>query len=494
MICVSVTAKTASELIEQLNAAKEFADVIEVRFDSLASVDFETLVPAFDEFRRGFPGKVLATFRPANGGQGGFRELTREERSEFWRDAHMLADWCDIEADIDQVPQGFDKVIRSHHFFDRMPDGTEMNAVFDKLSASGCDAVKIAAQADDFVDSLPVWKLLSRTTTVKNVIAIAMGEAGKWTRIVGPAHGSLLTYAAPDRESTTAPGQITANDLATVYRVSGRNRDTKIYGIIGGNTSYSMSPYIHNAAFTNGGFDSMFVPFQVADLDRFVNEFVRGTAGIDLRGLSVTIPHKVDVIKYLDDLDDSARKIGAVNTIRIDAGRMTGFNTDADGFIKPLREHYPDLRGVSAAIFGAGGAARACAYALVTAGAELTVFARNAEKSRALAREFGCRAAMVASDDTFEIVVNATPLGTTGPHENESSVPDKVMRSAKLAYDLVYNPFETRFLKDAKAHGLKTLGGFEMLLAQAVRQQEIWTGVTPDEGTMREAALAKLSR
>ncbi len=492
MICVSVTAKTVTELIRRMNAAKKFADVIEVRFDSLDSVEFESLVPAFDEFRRGFPGKILATFRPKNGGQGGFRDLTHAERLEFWSRASVLADWCDLESDIDRAPDGFEKIIRSHHFFDRVPAPDELNSVFDKLAALGCDTVKIAARAEDLVDSIPVWELLSRND--KEVIAIAMGEAGKWTRIVGPAHGSRLTYAAPDGDRATAPGQITANDLANVYRVHERDRETKIYGIIGGNTSYSMSPYIHNAAFANGGFDSMFVPFQVADLERFVREFVHGETGIDLRGLSVTIPHKVDVISYLDELDDSARKIGAVNTIRIDDGRLTGFNTDADGFIKPLREHYPDLDGVKAAIFGAGGAARACAYALVTAGADLTIVARNIEKAEALAEEFGCRAAMVASDGTFEIVVNATPLGTTGPYETTSSVPDDVLRSAQLAYDLVYNPFETRFLKEAKTHGLKTLGGFEMLLAQAVRQQEIWTGVTPDEETMREAALAKLSR
>lgn len=492
MICVSVTAKTVPELIGRMNAAKEFADVIEVRFDSLDSVEFESLVPAFDEFRRGFRGKILATFRPRNGGQGGFRDLTFDERTEFWSRAQALADWCDIESDIERAPEGFEKVIRSHHFFGRVPSSDELNSVFDKLAAFECDAVKIAAHAEDLVDSVPVWRLLSRTD--KEVIAIAMGEAGKWTRIAGPAHGSLLTYAASDDDRATAPGQITAKDLATVYRVNERNRDTKIYGIIGSNTSYSMSPFIHNAAFTKGGFDSLFVPFQVADLERFVNEFVRGETGVDLRGLSVTIPHKVEIIKYLDDLDDSARKIGAVNTIRIEGGQMTGFNTDADGFIKPLREHYPDLSGVKAAIFGAGGASRACAYALVTSGADLTIVARNIEKATALAREFGCRSTTDASNETFEIVVNATPLGTTGPHENESSVPDDVLRSARLAYDLVYNPFETRFLKDAQKYGVTTLGGFEMLVAQAVRQQEIWTGMTPDVETMRAAALARFSR
>ncbi len=494
MICISVAAATVDELMKRMTDAKPRADVIEVRFDSLDRVDFEVLVPAFDRFRSDFKGRILATFRPENGGQGGFRELSTEERREFWNRAARLADWCDLEADLECKPEGFAKVIRSHHFFDRAPSADDLNAVFDKLAALDCDAIKIAAHADDFADSLPVWKLLSRPAAGKEIIAIAMGEPGKWTRIAGPAHGSLLTYAAPASDLATAPGQITADDLAGVFRADERTRETKIYGIIGSNTSYSMSPYIHNAAFTNGGFDAMFVPFQVADLDGFITDFVRAGTGVDLGGFSVTIPHKVAVIDYLDELDESARRIGAVNTIRIDAGRLTGFNTDADGFIKPLGERFSDLNGVTAAIFGAGGAARACAYALVAAGADLTIVARNAEKAAALARDFGCRSAVGVEGKIFEIVVNATPLGTTGPHENESSVPDDVLRSARLAYDLVYNPFETRFLKDAQKYGLATLGGFEMLVAQAVRQQEIWTGVTPDVETMRAAALARLRR
>ncbi len=510
-ICVSVCAEDADELKRQIERATAVADVVEVRVDCLKSVEPDELRAVLAEFRGSFGGKLLATFRPSNGGQGGRREMSRKERIGFWRSFEGAADWADIEFDLDfpegrrNIRAGFERLIWSFHEFDAVPAEINLEPVYQKLKLLTLDewidrppdVLKIAVRTEDITDSIPIWKLLKRSAAEgRPLIPIAMGETGKWTRILGGAHGAFMTYAALDSGRETAPGQISAGDLREVYRVGELDADTAVYGIIGGNTSYSMSPYIHNAAFRANGLNAVFVPLQVADLDAFVGRMVRReTREVELnfRAFAVTIPHKESIIRHLDEIDETARKIGAVNTVKIVGDKLVGYNTDADGFIKPLRNAFGDLKSSGVAVFGSGGAARACVYALVTEGATVTIFARNTAKAKQLAEEFGARIAVPGSrSGSFDIVVNTTPLGTTGTLEDLSAAAADILRDARLAYDLVYNPFETRFLREAKAAGLKTVGGFEMLIAQAARQQEIWTGLAAPAEEMRGAALKRL--
>ena len=225
-------------------------------------------------------------------------------------------------------------------------------------------------------------KISERT---QQIIPIAMGESGKWTRILGLAHGAFMTYAALDTGKETAPGQVSAKDLIEVYRAKELDENTEVYGIIGGNTSYSMSPYIHNAAFKFHKLNAVFVPLQMQNLDEFIKRMVRAeTREIDLnfKGFAVTIPHKQNIIKHLDYLDDSAKKIGAVNTVKIENGKLYGYNTDAHGFIEPLKNAYGNLKNTKVAILGAGGAARACIYALKKEGAEVTLLRQRFIKSK----------------------------------------------------------------------------------------------------------------
>jgi 3-dehydroquinate dehydratase/shikimate dehydrogenase len=486
-ICVSVCAGSADELNKQIRSAAEFADVIEIRFDGLEQLDELPSLP-------GFGGKILATYRPKNENQGGFRPLTIEMRKSFWSDPRIrkIADWCDVEQDFDPAPTGFQTVIRSHHFFDRVPSAAEVETICDGLARGDCDVIKIAARADDITDAIPIWKLLERSGA-RPIIPIAMGETGKWTRILGPAHGAFMTYASPDSGAETAPGQITAADLLDVFRIREIDRNTHVYGILGGNTSYSLSPYIHNAAFKSRDQNAVFVPLQVTDLDEFIRRLVqRDTREVELnfRGFAVTMPHKVSIIGHLDEIDETARAIGAVNTVKIVGDRLIGYNTDASGFIAPLKHAYGDLKNARIAVFGSGGAARACVYALSQEGSSVSVFARDPEKAARFADEFGTEPGSESA--AYDIVVNATPLGTTGRHETESAVSAAVLKNARLVYDLVYNPFETRLLREAAELGIKTVGGFEMLIAQAIRQQIIWTGIEPSQDAMRSAARNRL--
>ncbi len=497
-ICVSVCAETAEEMLEQIRRAEDSADVIEVRLDCLQP---KQIHKAFAFLASKKP--LLLTYRPKK--QGGKAEDDLNNRKLLWivfvlngsLDTKKL--WFDYEEDLTNLQKVSNPVtIRSYHDFSGTPEN--LSEIFGHLSAKS-DVAKIAVQADDISDSIAVWKLLEKAQSEnKQIIPIAMGEAGKWTRILGLAHGALMTYAALNAGNETAPGQISAQDLIDIYRVKELNEQTEIYGILGNPVSHSLSPFMHNAAFKARNMNAVFIPFEIKNLDEFIKRFVKKETRevkLNFKGFSVTIPHKQAIIKHLDSIDETAKRIGAVNTVKIVDGKLQGFNTDAPGFIEPLRNSYGDLCGAKVAILGSGGAARACVYALKKEGANVCVYARNLEKAENLAAEFEVelRELVITNDALrdFDILVNTTPLGMKGRFEMETPLRAAQIESVKLVYDLVYNPFETRLLKEAKSVGVPTIGGFAMLAAQGAAQFKIWTGEAAPVKEMSAAALRKLS-
>jgi 3-dehydroquinate dehydratase/shikimate dehydrogenase len=451
---------------------------------------------------------LLATFRPLE--QGGKIKLSAKEREDFWVHSHVFESikWADLELDFSEDKinslwgKAFEQIIKSFHDFSSVPENLE--EIYTKLSENG-EIPKIAVQTEDITDTIAVWKLIEKAKSEKKqIIPIAMGESGKWTRILSLAHGAFMTYAALDTGRETAPGQISARDLREVYRVKELNRETEIYGIIGGNTGYSMSPVMHNAAFQFHNLNAVFVPLQVRNLDEFIRRMVKpGTREIELnfKGFAVTIPHKQNIIKYLDVLDESAKKIGAVNTVKIENGKLFGYNTDAQGFIEPLKTAYGDLCDAKVAVSGAGGAARACVYALKKEGAEVTIFARDSEKSRNLAEEFQVDLKRLPKTEDqrlktdfndFDILVNATPLGTKGELENETVAAAEQIENVKIVYDLIYNPFQTKLMEEADKVHVPKIGGLAMLVAQAMAQQKIWTELDAPMRKMSRAVLERL--
>jgi 3-dehydroquinate dehydratase/shikimate dehydrogenase len=501
-ICIAVCAKTFDDLFEKIESSKPLCDIIEIRFDCLEPADVERVRESIRkaEPSTGHIPNYITTFRPRE--QGGHRDLTIIERLSFWSNG-AETEIVDVEEDIvkDALTISYSTRICSLHDFERVPEN--LPSILKRLTATGAEIIKIAAKVGDAVDAISIWDLLQfRTPGKLEVIPIAMGEAGKWTRILGMAHGSFLTYAAPETGGETAPGQITATDMTDIYRVKELDERTEVYGIIAGDTSYTMSPYIHNAAFKTAGLNAVFVPFQVSDLDAFITRMVRPkTREVELNfcGFSVTNPHKRSIVRYLDEIDDAAKKIGAVNTIKIVDGKLQGYNTDTEGFIKPLKARFPDLNGARVAVVGAGGAARACVYALTKANAAVTVYARDRGKARELvnAFEFDKKQLTAGSYQTstnfsnFDIVVNTTPLGTHGESQRESIARAKQLKGVRLVYDLIYNPSETQLLREANAAGAETLGGFDMLLSQAAEQFKIWTGQDAPVKTMAAAARKK---
>jgi 3-dehydroquinate dehydratase/shikimate dehydrogenase len=441
--------------------------LIELRLDCLTAIP-ENLSAITQKLSQ----PLIMTFRPSE--QGGHRNSTREERKTFWSSIAPRADkiWWDIEGDlVNDLEPDWSHVIISHHDFSGVP--ADLEQIYERLAQTPAAVLKIALQANDIVDCIPIFQILDRARCEgREVIAIAMGNAGLTTRVLGPSLGSFLTYGSLDDESATAPGQVNARKLRSLYHIDTIDEETMICGLVGLPVMHSVSPHIHNSAFVSEGVNGVYLPFEVRDAHQFFARMVHPRTrelNWNLRGLSVTAPHKQVVMECLDWIEADAKEIGAINTVVIEDDRLLGYNTDAAGFVEPLLNRFASLRDAKVAMIGAGGAARAAIWALKRQSANVTLFARNVTKAQPLADLFGisCRSLPEALFDGYNLVVNATP---------QSPVTREQINGARCVYDLVYNPVETRLLREAHEAGCETLGGLEMLIAQAGKQFELWTG------------------
>ena len=491
-ICAVVCEQHAADLPAAIARAVAVADIVELRLDCLLDASPAQLKELCLKLLNRDAKPLILTLRSAN--EGGHQEIGRDQRLDFWRSmiAVLMSAkevFVDIENDLisDLMTEAdfcnavdWQRVICSYHKFHETPD--DLNSIYDQLAARPARIIKIATRADDTTGCIPMFQLLSRARREqREMIPIAMGAAGLATRVLGPSRGAFLTYGSTAAGQATAPGQISLRELEDVYRVRQINPQTQTFGLIGNPVSHSISPQIHNAAFSFTGTDAVYLPFQVRDAGEFIRRLIKVQSreiDLNLRGLSVTAPHKGSVIKYLDWIEPSARDIGAVNTIVVKDDSLRGYNTDADAFLAPLQRASGGLKGLSCAVIGAGGAARTAIWRLQRAGAAVTMFARDAEAAKLLADEFGvdCKPLERATFTPYEVVVNATPVGTSGERQNQAVASAKQLQGVRLVYDLVYNPVGTHLLKEAASAGCQGIGGLEMLLAQAAAQFKLWTG------------------
>jgi 3-dehydroquinate dehydratase / shikimate dehydrogenase len=497
-ICAVITEPTVIQARAAIQRAAEMADLIELRLDYLRDFDFNR--PAdLNLLLDGKPLPIIVTCRALD--EGGQQKIDEAVRLRLLAEAvRRGADYCDIEAaHYDQAAAAeldATRLIVSYHNFTETPG--DLTSIYERITRLPAAIHKLTVRANDIGDSLAVFHLLDRAAAEHHsLIAIAMQEAGMLTRIIGPSRGSFLTFGSMARGHESAPGQVTCDELRHLYRIDRLNRDTQIVGIIGKPVSHSASPLMHNRAFHQMALDYVYLPFEVGDVGEFFRRFVLpATREIDwrLRGFSVTIPHKTAVIPFLDELDETAQRIGAVNTVIIEGKRLVGYNTDAHGAIAPLASA-TDLYRAHCAIIGAGGSARAVVFGLLERGARVSLFTRNPEKARALADEFHIAVDSIEAifNSDAEIVINTTPVGMRHHDEGQSIIPLAAWRNRRIAYDLIYNPLETRFLADARQAGCATLSGIEMLVAQAARQFELWTGRIPPIDLLRAAALEKVA-
>jgi len=507
-ICVPICERTVAAFGRAGARVGEAGDLIELRLDCLDGSELERAMQGMEVLLESFKLPKIVTLRPSE--QGGYRDLDNQARDQFWHMGAQLAtaEFLDLELDMverwssseDPISRSLDwkKVICSHHDFAGVR--SDIDEIYERMARTPARILKIAAQGADVTDCIPVFQLLERAGREgRELIGIAMGSAGIMTRVLGPSRGSYLTYGSSDNESSTAPGQITADELRNLYRIHKIDRHTQILGLVGSPVAHSLSPHMHNAEFEFTDLNAVYLPFDVRNIASFMERLIHPrTREIDLniRGLSVTTPHKATVLGYLDSVDPAAEKIGAVNTIVVSEEGLHGYNTDAEAFIKTLVQKVGELKNARCAVAGAGGAASAAVWGLTQKGADVTVFARDIGKASLLAERFGVASQQIetACFDDFDVVINATTLGTSGSYEAQTPATTEQLRGARLAYDLVYNPGQTRFLSEAHEAGCETLGGLPMLVAQAGEQFKLWTGADAPEPVMTEAAVRALGQ
>ncbi len=276
---------------------------------------------------------------------------------------------------------------------------------------------------------------------------------------------------------------------------------TRICGIIGDPIAHSMSPAMHNAAFRALGLDYAYLPFHVRQEE--LQDAVAGLRALNVIGLNVTLPHKVAVMSFLDKLDPLAERMGAVNTIVNDAGRLTGYNTDAPGFLQALRSKNIEPEGKNIVILGAGGAAKGISFILAGAGASLVIMNRTLSRAEELAAQisqiYQRRVEAVALNKKnmaralggADILVNTTSVGMV-PDIEQTPVPAALFNPHLVVFDIVYNPLETRLLREAKAAGTRTIDGLDMLVGQGALAFEKWTGQKAPLAVMKQAAIRAL--
>lgn len=378
-------------------------------------------------------------------------------------------------------------VIVSYHNFDSTPS---LDPVLRRLMRVRADAYKLATLARKPTDSLRVVEFLKHYHKKEHhqvpLIAFTMSEQGICTRVLSPGLGGLFTYAAPADAEGTAPGQVPARIMKGLYRIDKLTRESRVYGVIADPIGHSKSPQVHNRALQARRIDAVYLPFHVTQAQ--LGDFMKLAAKLPVAGFSVTIPHKQKILRYLDHVEPLAKRIGAVNTVWRKAGRWRGTNTDVDGVLKPLSKHFR-LAHATVLVVGYGGAARAAAFALRDAGAEVTVTGRDLRRASALAKAVNAKVLSLeqASSAAYDALVHATPVGMH-PKIDESLFPDSI--PADVVFDMIYNPHETRLLKHAREQGCEVIHGADMFLEQAAQQFEIWSGESAPREVMQKALEA----
>jgi shikimate dehydrogenase len=280
-------------------------------------------------------------------------------------------------------------------------------------------------------------------------------------------------------------------NLGKSESVTGENEmidaQTELYGVIGNPVRHSLSPMIHNGVFKRLGRNAVYLAFEVKNLE----EALRGIRGLKVMGVSVTTPLKTEVVPFLDKIEGLAKKIGAVNTIVNRGGRLIGYNTDCEGALGALEEKM-NLRGKRVLLLGAGGAARAIGFGLKGRFCQLIVSNRSRKRGEGLSKELGCDylptsslVRMKAGELEADVVINATSLGMV-PRDGETPIPKKLLKEGMMVMDIVYQPLQTRLLREAKEKGCLTVNGLEMFIRQGVAQLEIWTGRRLEIGRIKK--------
>src|SRR3989454_9646333 len=493
-VCVPVTGSDATDLVDKAEALVRDNTFLEFRLDYLSHP--AQALPKIKRLTEYHPQVVvIATCRRQTSG-GKFRGSLASQLEVLSKAASAGCQLLDLELQSaskckpEQLQRLRSKaaLIISFHDFRATKN---LEKTLDKMAAYPADFYKIVSTATTLYDNVTMMKFLEKQSDKHSLIGLCMGEQGIISRVLGVRAGSVFTFGAISPDEKTAPGQVTAQDLRSTYRIEQVDAATRVYGVAGDPVSHSLSPVIMNAALRRENVNGVFLALHAKTL----KDLLACVRDIPIHGLSITMPHKETIIKFLDNTDSHTTKIGACNTVvRAQDGKLYGFNTDAAGVIRPLERRLTTLEGARILVLGAGGAARAAVFGLKERGCEVYILNRSIGPAQKLARQ--ARARSIKRADlkklAFDVIINATPVGMG--NTRETPLQDKEI-NARFVFDMVYDPAETRLLKLAKERGAQLIPGIEMFVHQAARQFEIWTGKpAPWDDMLRVVTLALQER
>src|SRR5271165_2165028 len=473
-VCVAVVGDDPSKIIDRAESLVRDNPFMEFRLDYLSNP--ATGLPKLKHFLDMHPeATVIATCRRVvNGGK--FKGSASAQLDILIKAAATGFQLIDIEfqsAEILKPAELIDLknrvgVILSFHDFKATK---KLEETFAEMKRYPADFYKVVSTATTLYDNVQMMKFLQAHSAQFEMVGLCMGEQGIISRVLGVRAGSLFTFGSATRGEETAPGQVTAAELRDIYRIDVVDAATQVYGVAGDPVSHSMSPVMMNTAFRRETVNAVYVALHAKTL----KDLLACVDQIPLRGLSITMPYKQDMLAALTNSDPLTRQIGACNTVvRAQDGKLYGFNTDVAGILVPLEQRLT-LQGAKILLIGAGGVARAAAFGLKNKGAEVFITNRTAEKGQLLARQAKAKYLKRAdvAKSTFDVIVNATAVGMGS--SRQSPLEDNELNT-KYLFDLVYVPAETKLMKMARARNIEIIPGLEMFVQQGARQFEIWTG------------------
>lgn len=491
LICLCLTAKTMAEDLALIEKYRKYIDVAELRADFLD--DDERLN------MREFPSKakipcILTIRRTVDGGEYSEGEASR---TTLFARALAFADedrtknfaYVDFEEDF-HVPSLQDaalaygtKIIRSFH--DMKNPVKDIASKIKSMGISKFEIPKIAFMPHSLKDVTDLYNEMQSFADSDQIVC-AMGPLGLPTRILASKFNSYLSYTSPSEllGNLLEIGHTDPKTLCELYHFYDINKDTAIYGITGWPLKVTSSPQLHNTSFKENNMNAVYIPFKSESSDEAF-EFAKAAG---MKGFSVTVPHKETIIKHLDVADKKVSEIGACNTVINRNGKYFGYNTDCTGFEKALVEFtgLESLKHKKVAIIGAGGAAKAVAYAVHELGGKACVFNRTVSKARALAEKFGFDFASLDADSLpklskfNEIIIQTTSKGmsaTAAPSEENDPLWFYDFSGSELVYDIVYEPETTPIMERAKKAGCKVHNGYTMLKYQGAEQFRLYKEV-----------------
>ena len=483
-VCVAIAGTDANEMLEKAEVLARDNPFIELRLDYIPRPGLA--LGRIREFTESHPHvAVIATCRRVTSG-GKFRGPIPSQLEVLGKAADAGCQLVDVElqsairlkpAQIDKLRAKAALVLSFHDFRATQ----KLDETLKKMTGYPADFYKIVSTATSLSDNVTMMKFLERHQDSHSLVGLCMGEQGIISRVLGARAGSAFTFGALTADEKTAPGQVTARELRSTYRIDQVDAATKVFGVAGDPIEHSLSPAIMNAALRRENVNGVFLALHA----RSLKDLLACVKEIPIQGLAITMPHKQAILSHLDNTDPFTAKIGACNTIvRSADGKLYGFNTDTSGVVRPLEQRMT-LQDAKILVLGAGGAARAAVFGLRERGAQVSILNRSVAAAQKLGRQ--ARARTIKRPDLkkleFDVIINATPVGMGNTKESPLNAEEI---KAKYVFDMVYDPSETRLLKLAKERGCEVIAGSEMFVHQAARQFEIWTGKpAPREDMLR---------